>query len=181
VPEKVISIGPLQVSKAIARLPKQSNAAIQRVLENARRAERDDLISACQQELQRRGSLDLTDDAATHAARLNATVAGKNLQEVIEIAFRDVPAKPEEALIIRWIAQHCGASYRDLLTVYGKQDLSLVIGHLIYYRFGYFRDRLLGGTQSDLLLERDTSGESVRYTLRPEALAAFRSLGMLND
>ncbi len=57
---------------------------------------------------------------------------------------------------------------------------SLVIGHLAYYRFGYFRPFLKGNLQSDLLLQRETNPASVHYSLRPEALDAFRSLGLLS-
>ena len=50
---------------------------------------------------------------------------------------------------------------------------------LIYYRFGHYRHMLGDGAQSDLLLHRDSTAGSVRYTLRPEAVAAFAAIGLL--
>ncbi len=179
-PAKVSPTGPKHIAEALARLPNQASESIKTTLENARRARLDALVAACEQELRVRGSLTLSANDAALAARVNAAVAGKSLQEVIEIAFRDVPAKPEEVLIIRWIAQHPGTSYREVRAVYGKDDLSLVIGHMIYDRFGHFRHRLGDGAQSDLLLHRDSTAQSVRYTLRPEAIAAFGAIGLLD-
>ena len=179
-PAKVNPTGPKHVADALARLPNQSSESVKATLENARRAKLDELVAACEQELRVRGSLNLSANDAAHAATVSAGVAGKSLQEVTEIAFRDVPAKPEEVQIIRWIAQHPGTSFREVRAVYGKADLALVIGHLIYHRFGHFRHMLGDGAQSDLLLHRDSTAGSVRYTLRPEAIAAFGAIGLLD-
>jgi len=119
-PAKVSLTGPKHIADALARLPNQSSGSIRTTLENARRAGLDELVVACEQELRVRGSLNLSADDAAHAASVNAAVAGKSLQEVIAIAFGDVPAKPEEVLIIRWIAQHPGTSFREVRAVYGK-------------------------------------------------------------
>jgi uncharacterized protein (DUF4415 family) len=167
------------IANAIARLPQQSNASVSQVLVNARRLNSDSLVQACQDELQVRGSLNLNEADAKRAAGISAKTAGRTLSEIIEIAFKEVPAKPEELLILRWIAQHPGTSYATILNAYGKNDLSLVIGHLIYYRFGYFRPLLNGPIQSDLLLDRDNSSGKVCYTLRPEALEALSTVGIL--
>jgi hypothetical protein len=165
---------------AIDRLPRQSNASIEQVLANARRLGFEVLVQAAQDELRARGSLTLTKEDAEQTAKISAKVADKALSEVIEIAFKEVPAKPEELLILRWISQHPGTSYTEIGKVYRNGDLSLVIGHLIYYRFGYFRPMLTGPIQSDLLLERDKTSGSVCYTLRPEALMAFTALGIMS-
>jgi hypothetical protein len=174
--QKVVSA---QVEAAIAKLPRQSNVSIEQVLANAQRLKIDALAEACREELRTRGSLVLTTADAERIAEIESRVADLALREVIEIAFREVPAKPEEILILRSIAAHPGTSYRELLKIYGRNDLSLVIGHLAYYRFGYFRPFLRGNLQSDLLLEREGSPAGVRYSLRPEALEAFISLGIL--
>jgi hypothetical protein len=171
----------VQVNDAIARLSRQSNASIEQVLVNARRLGTEPLVQACQDELRMRGSLNLSKADAEQTSDISARVAGKALSEVIEIAFKEVPAKPEERLILSWISQHPGTSHAEIGTVHKSGDLSLVIGHLIYYRFGYFRPMLTGSIQSDLLLERDRSSGRVCYTLRPEALAAFSALGILSQ
>ena len=177
--EKPSTTSPKHLADALARLPQQASESVKATLENARRAGLDALVAACEQELRVRGSLTLNAADAAQAARVSAAVAGKSLQEVTEIAFREVPANREEVLIIRWIAQHPGTSFREVRAIHGKDDLSLVIGHLIYYRFGHYRHMLGDGAQSDLLLHRDSTAGSVRYTLRPEAIAAFGAIGLL--
>jgi hypothetical protein len=169
------------VQAAIDRLPQQASSSIEQVIVNARQQGLDDLVEACQEELRVRGALTLSASDAEQAAKIGARVAGMALREVIELAFKEVPPKPEERLIINRIAQHPGTSYQDLNAVYRKGDLSLVIGHLVYYRFGYFRPMLTGRTQSDILLERDSSKPSVCYRIRPDALAAFDALGLLEQ
>jgi hypothetical protein len=168
-------------AQAIDRLPRQSNASIKQVLENARRLGIEPLIQACLDELRTRGSLNLTKEEAERTSEISAKIASKTLSEVIEIAFKEVPAKPEELLILRWISQHPGTSHAEIGKVYRSGDLSLVIGHLIYYRFGYFRPMLVNPIQSDLLLQRDKTSGKVCYTLRPEAIVAFNTLGILNE
>ena len=172
---------PAQVKSAIDRLPRQSNASIEQVLVNARRLEIEPLVEACENELRTRGSLNLSGAEAEQALEISARITGKALSEVIEMAFTEVAAKPEELLILRSISEHPGTSHAEIGTVYKNRDLSLVIGHLIHYRFGYFRPLLTGAIQSDLLLERDKTSGKMCYTLRPEALMAFTALGILSQ
>ena len=127
-----------QVDAAISRLPLQSNASVEQVLANALRLKLTVLVEACREELRSRGSLILTAADVGQIAKIEARVLNMTLRDVIEIAFREVPPKEEEVLILRWIASHPGTSYTELLKVYGRNDLSLVIGHLVYHRFGYF-------------------------------------------
>jgi hypothetical protein len=168
----------LDPNKAIDRLPRQSNASVEQVLVNARRLGMMTLAQACQDELRTRGgSLTLTKEDAEQAASVSSRIYGKPLSEVIQIAFTEVPPKPEELLIIRWIWKNPGTSYAEIEKVYTNGDLSLVIGHMVYYRFGYFRSLLASPIQSDLLLERGKiPGGRVCYTLRPEAIDAFTAL-----
>jgi hypothetical protein len=111
-------------------------------------------------------------------AAIASRVADMALRDVIEIAFREVQANDEEILILRQIASHAGISHAELTKAYGRNDLSLVIGHLAYNRLGYFRPFLKSATQSDVLLERQSGPGGVRYWLRTEALEAFRALGI---
>jgi hypothetical protein len=177
---KVKKRDPKQVAAAIKRLPRQASASIRQILENAGRLGEELIVEACQEELRARGTLDLTKEGAEQASEIATRIAGKVLAEVIEIAFTEVPAKPEEHLILKWIFQHPGTSQAEIRSVYAKRDLSLVIGHLIYDRFGYFRPMLSSAIQSDLLLGRDNSSGNVRYTLRPEAVTAFSAIGILS-
>ena len=175
----VQSIASGHVEAAISKLPRQSNASIEKVLANARRLGVDALVAACREELRTRGSLVLTAADAERVAEIEGRVANMALRDVIELAFREVPPKEEEVLVLAWIASHPGTSFTELLDVYGRNDLSLVIGHLVYYRLGYFRAFLKGSLQSDLLLHRLGGPTGVRYVLRPEALEALCSAGVL--
>jgi hypothetical protein len=172
------NVASARVEAAITRLKRQSNASIEQVLSNASRQRINALVEACRDELRARGSLVLTAADAEQMAKIESRVADMALRDVIEIAFREVPAKDEEILILRWIASHSGTSYAELAKAYGRNDLSLVIGHLVYYRLGYFRPFLKSATRSDVLLERQSGPAGVCYWLRPEALEAFRALGI---
>lgn len=170
-----------QVLAAIERLPGQSNAAIARVLENARAYLAHELVHACETELASRGSLQLSEAQARQAVAAQMKVKDKGLREVIEIAFQDVPLSyPEEAWVIQKLTANPSMRYANLelsyVTRFSKNDLSLVVGHLVYYRFGYFRHLIQSKTQSDLLIERSSDG-GVTYRLRAETLDAFRALG----
>ena len=168
-----------QTQQAIARLKAQSTASIRQVLENARRAANDGLAEACEGELRIRGSLQMSGADAKQAILAEERTAGKSLAEVIEIAFEDIPGNPEEVVILRWIAANPGTTFNETAKAYGRNDLALVIGHLVYNRFGYFRRFLAGQIQSDVLLARLTSPEGVRYTLRAETAAALAGLGTI--
>lgn len=159
-----------QVDRAISRLSSGSNRSINQVMENARTGGSARLVEACEDELATRGSLDLTREGAERAAEISARTAAMELAQVVELAFREVPAKPEEITILRWIASHPGTSAAETEKAYGVRDTSLVIGHIIYHRFGYFRPFLQGKTQSDLLLKRTMIDGRMHYSIRPELL-----------
>ena len=56
-----------------------------------------------------------------------------------------------------------------------------MIGHLAYDRYGSFKKYMTPGEkQSGVLLERDSTGPSVRYQLRPEAIQALTEIGILD-
>ena len=173
-----------QASAAIARIPGQSSAAVERIRENARAQSEQAVVEACEAELASRKA-PLSASQASQAVAAQAKVQDKSLQEVIEIAFRNVPFKaPEEGWIVRTIAAQPGICYAELAEAYvaqfGKDDVSLTIGHLVYFRFGYFRHLIRSATQSDVLIAREHAG-GVTYRFRPEALAAFRALNLVPD
>lgn len=174
-----------QVSAAIERLPGQSNAAIARVLENARAKLAHELVHACETELATRGSLQLSEEQARQAYAAQMKVKDKGLREVIEIAFQDVPLSyPKEAWVIRELTANPGIRFTNLELLYvarfSKNDLSLVVGHLVYNRFGYLRHLIQSKTHSDLLIERGSDG-GVTYRLRAEAVDAFRALNLVPE
>lgn len=180
VPDDMSKFGSEQTRAAIARLAQQSDDAIHRVLANARRLNNEELVQACLEEQRVRGSIKMSAMDAKQALKASMMVAGKPLREVIEIAFREVKAKPEELLVLRWIAHHPGTSYSQASAAYGKGDLGLLLGHLVYHRFGFFRPLLASATYSDVLLERESNSPAgVCYRLRPETLAALETLGIL--
>jgi hypothetical protein len=109
-------------------------------------------------------------------------VKDMNLTEAIRYAFTVARrAGPDEIRCLRWMAANPGASFQAALAAYGKGDLGLLIGHLVYDRYGCFKRFLqTGEDQSSVLIEKDRSSGSVRYTLRPEALEVFRELGLVS-
>jgi hypothetical protein len=167
------------VQDAIGRVPRQSNQQIETVLAQARGKHIAALTDACEQELRARGSWKLSAEDAVRAAAASQTVQGKTVTEAAEIAFSQVPPDATERRVLSWLAGHPGATYQEASAAYGKGDLSLVIGHLVFNRFGYFKHLLAGAAQSDVLIRRDKTGTSVRYTLLPEFEAAVRSLGIV--
>lgn len=108
-------------------------------------------------------------------------VAGMSLVDAIIHAFTSVrPPGLEEIRVLRWLAANPGGSYEQALAAYGKGDLALVIGHLVYDRYGCFRQFLEGHEdQSSVLINKDRSGGSVKYTLKPETIQTFAHLGVL--
>ena len=111
-------------------------------------------------------------------------VKDKNLRDVIEHAFQDVPPFNPEGWIIREVAANPGIRYAELEKAYikrfDKNDLSLTVGHLVYNRFGHFRHLINGSIQSDLLIERSNDG-GLTYRLRAETLDAFRALKLVPE
>jgi hypothetical protein len=166
------------VKDAIGRVPGQSNQQIETVLAQARTKSIASLSDVCEQELRLRGSLKLNAEDAARAAAISLTVQDKTPAEIIELAFAQVPPDDKERRLLVWLAGHPGATYQEAAKAYGKGDLSLVIGNLMFKRFGYFKLLIAGATQSDVLIQRDKSGTSVRYTLVPEFAAALQALGI---
>lgn len=169
-----------QVDAAIARLPVQASAAIATVRASALSHRLAALVAACDAELARRPFAFSAVQATTFAAQ-QAAVAGMSLAEAIAHAFT-VARKPsaEETRFLGWLAANPNGSFAEAKAAYGKGDLNLLIGHLVYHRLGCFRPFLPdGATQSSVLLDVDRSGKSVRYRLRPEAEAVLRGLAII--
>ncbi len=170
----------LQIGAAIARLPRQSNAAVRVVMENAARHGAADLVEACRQELLLRPTGEISAEDADAAMRMGEEVEGKELGEVIEIAFASVPPDEEELRLIRAVAGNPGVTSAELGRLYGGA-FNFVMARLTYGRFGFFR-RLMAPTrdQAELFMVIDRAAGPIRYGgLRPEAAAAFQRLGIL--
>ena len=168
------------VATAIARLPKMPSDQVKSLRDTARVKGLDSLFSACEAELAKR-PFSFTADNAARFEQMAVAVGDMSLVEAMRFAFsKEMTANPDEARILRWIAANPGGTYEDALKAYGKGDLSLVIGHLVYHRYGCFR-RFVdpGEDQSSVLLRKDRTQGSVRYWLKPEAEAIFRELGII--
>ena len=132
-------MGDKHLVAAIGRVKSQSTADIRKVLENAKRKGIADLIAACEQELQLRGSLKLTEVEAKDAVRIEEEMERKTLTEVIADAFNWRPVDELEVRLLHVISKMPGASFREIEKAFGRRDTALVAGHLVYYRFGFFR------------------------------------------
>ena len=172
---------PANVQSAIARLPVQSSDEVRRIRTIAEQNGLRDLLDACDAELGRRPFDQVDADMAKAIARAEQETEGMDLTEAVRHAFtRFRPPTDYELRILRWIAANPGGSYADALAAYGKGDLGLCIGHLVYDRYGCFR-RFIDDRedQSSVLIDKDRGGGSVRYTLRPEVLGALREVGVV--
>ena len=171
---------PDNICKAIARLPIQSSEEVKRVRGQAAKMNITALVEACDAELQGR-PFDISGDKAIAFDRMAAQVRDLDLAAAIKVAFTTVqPPNPDEVRVLRWIAANPGGSYQDAERAHGKGDLALVIGHLVYERFGCFRRFMVSGDdQSSVLIEKDRTGGRVRYTLKPEAHAVFCAIGLI--
>jgi hypothetical protein len=167
------------VDAAIVRLTAMASRDIEMLRERARSRGLTRLIEACGAELAKR-PFAFSTEIATSFERMAAEVRDMELVDAIRYAFSQVlPPSDYEIRFLRWIAAHPGGSYQEALEAYGKGDLGLVIGHLVYDRFGCFRKFMRDGEdQSSILLHKDRTGESVRYMLRPEAGQVLRELGI---
>lgn len=170
------------IAAAIERLPKQATKDVKVLRERAERMGQTalKLVAACDAELKSR-PIEFSQEQAISFEAMAEQVKDLDLYAAIGHAFTKARLpSPEEEQIIRWMAANPGGSYDEARKAYGKGDLSLVIGHLVYDRYGCFKKFMKAGEdQSSVLISKDRSGESVRYTLKPEALAVFREIGVI--
>lgn len=171
---------PENIRKAIARLPVQSSADVKRVRAQAVRMKIATLVEACDAELLVR-PFDISQDKAIAFDRMAAQVEDLDLAAAIRVAFTTVlPPNQDEIEVLRWIATNPGGSYQDAERAHGKGDLALIIGHLVYERFGCFRRFMVpGDDQSSVLIHKDRAEGRVRYTLKPEAQAVFAEIEVI--
>lgn len=168
------------IDAAIARLPRMATRDVKALLERAEKSELAQITEACDAELARR-PIDFSEADALRFEEMAVEVADLDLYHAICFAFAKArPPSREEDFILRWLAANPGGSYQELLKAYGNRDLGLAIGHLVYDRYGCFKKFFEPGQdQSSVLMTKERSGSSVRYTLKPEAVAALRDSGLL--
>ena len=127
-----------RVQQAIGRLSSQSTKEIK---ETRRRGEQRgiaELIAACDEELSKR-PIEYDGETAARMMKAEAAVEQFDLASATRYAFGEFgPASDPERRILRWMAAHPGGSHAELAKAYGKGDLSLTIGHLVYDRYGCF-------------------------------------------
>jgi len=168
------------VQAAIRRLPAMATKEIRELRERAEAQGLTVLMDACDEEISARPVDFSAAEAVDHMAMARAT-EGLDFIDAVAVAFSKVrPPSEVEHAFLTWISEHPGSSYEEAVTQHGKGDVGLLIGHLIYDRFGCFRRFVDGGADlSSLLLIKDRSGPSVRYTLREEAREGLMRAGVL--
>ncbi|MEX6506053.1 hypothetical protein [Jiella sp. M17.18] len=174
------AFSPDAVRKAIERLPVQSTKDVKEMRRRGEANRLPDLIDACDAELAKR-PIEYDGDTAARMLVAEGVVENFDLASATRYAFSQVlQASEEERRILAWIAANPGGSYADALKAYGKGDLSLAIGHLVYDRFGCFRRFVKDHEdQSSVLIQKERGQGSVRYTLRPEVLPVLSDLGLI--
>lgn len=171
---------PKHVADAIKRIPATATKDLKRLLEVARVRNLDDYVTACEDELAAR-PIEFTADAAKRFEEMAREVAGLELVDAIRYAFtQGLQPSPGEVEFLRWLAANPGGSFTSAVEARGKGDVGLLIGHLVYDRYGCFRKFLQPGqVQSDVLLQRTRTSGGVCYHLKPEAEAVFRELNII--
>lgn len=170
-----------QVQAAIARLGSMGSKQIKELRARGHSQNLTQFVEACDLELASR-PVEFSEAVAADFPKMEAAVRDFDLVQTIRYAFTIArPPSPDERRFLRWIAKHPGASHSETMAFYGKGDLALMIGHLAYDRYGCFKKYMtVGEKQSGVLLDRDTTGPSVRYRLKPEAVQALSEIGVLD-
>lgn len=163
------------------RIPATGNKELKALLERAKAKFIPELAAAIEAELALRGAVELDTSAAERHAAWSQRAAGLDLTEAIQMAFTEWRINPEERSLILHIARNPGVGYQALVSFHGNGGVSLVLGHMVYERLGFFRRFLDGsGRMSDLLFIRNDNGGKVAYRLTPEAETAFTTLGLFD-
>ncbi|KRA28540.1 MULTISPECIES: hypothetical protein [unclassified Brevundimonas] len=168
------------ITRAIERLPTMGTREIRDLRDRAERQELGSLLDACERELALRPIELSAVDAEAHA-RMADEVNDLDLVDTIAVAFSKVkPPNEEELQFLQWVAVNPGGTYQEALKVRGKGDVGLLIGHLVYDRFGCFRRFVIDGQDlSSILLVKERSGPSVSYRLKAEAREGLQRAGVL--
>lgn len=168
------------VQGAIGRLPGMASKDIRDLRGRGVEQGLLSLVVACDLELAARPIEFSAIDAASHV-EMAAAVSGLDFVDTVAAAFSRVRRPSEDEYgFLQWVYNHPGGSYQEAVVERGKGDVGLLIGHLIYDRFGCFRQFVKEGQDlSSLLLIKERSGPSVRYTLRDDAREGLQRAGVL--
>lgn len=168
------------ITRAIERLPTMATREIRDLRDRAQRQDLESLRDACERELALRPIELSAVDAEAHA-RMASEVQNLDLVDTIAVAFGKIrPPNEEELQFLQWIAANPGGTFQQALKVRGKGDVGLLIGHLVYDRFGCFRRFVIDGQDlSSILLIKERSGPSVSYSLKPEAREGLRRAAVI--
>jgi hypothetical protein len=162
---------------AVQRVPTQSSAQLRVVLQNAERRGIERLVTACRDELRVRGGLELDASTARRSVEQALAVSGKPLMDVVEAAFVSIPPRDYEVALLKVLVESPGASFQTIEAAYGRRDTALVGGHLVYDRFGFFRQFLEAERdQSSILMTKTKRSGGVTWQLKDEVLSVFRKL-----
>ena len=158
----------------------------------AQKAEAEAVLLAIRVERQRR-----KDDAANARQRRGAEIAekvrDKGLYDRVILAFTEMPPQDWEVEVLRAVAEHPGADFDTLARAIGKQGggyINLAMGTVCSERQPYLGIAPPSGRRtgkiihSELLIDFDHHAESDGrqwhgWTLKPEAVAALREVGIL--
>ncbi len=171
---------PENTAKAIRRVPSTGTKDLRSLLLRARHQKLFELATAIENELSLRGPISLDAPAAQRHCAWAEQVVDLNLVGAIEVAFTLAPINEDERALAMEIARLPGVSYQGLTKLRGKGDVSLILGHMVYERLGFFR-KFIEGTEriSDLLFVREELSGRVTYSLTHEAEQAWRTLRLI--
>ena len=169
-----------QIRRAIAAIPRQGSKEIKTLMANAEKRGAIEVVLACQRELTMRGPGEISAEQAKVALQMAEETDGTDLRRTVEVAFQRVKPSSDEVRLIRLVASNPNTFSANLEEQYGG-GFNLDIGHLVYFRYGFFRKFMTENEMiSDILISKDrTSGRTFYFGFRPEVLSAFKDLKLI--
>lgn len=168
------------IARALERVATTASKDLQALLQRAEERKITPLVEAISQELTLRGAVDFDAKAAHKHAEWADMAAELSLADTITMAFKEVPINADELELTCKIAQTPGIGYQALVDFRGKGDVSLILGHMIYERLGFFRKFISDVERiSDLLFQREVVSGRVSYRLTQAAENAFHQLKLI--
>lgn len=176
----------MNVEKIIAGIPRRTAAERQTMRESAIALSQTGKQAEIEGAQRLLSALDAHEAGLAQArSDLIQNLAGKPLAKRVLVAFQQSPPSQAEEQLIQVLLDHPGSTCAQLSVAIGHKPNTwdMGFGSLCSERASFLRD--LGGTASEgkssnlplLTLQERTPDGAICYTMKPEAVTAFRQLG----
>jgi hypothetical protein len=158
-----------------------STSEIKQLRDRARQHGIEELVRACEVELDVRGTIEFDSSRAQKHADWALLTESFDLPAAVFAAFSQLPMNDEESLLTVAIASKPGISFQELQRLRGKGDVGLIMGHIVYERYGFFRKFINPKIKmSDLLFERQLTEAGTTYKIQDNILEIFKKLNIIS-